>query len=76
LLDLIDAKGIAPAIPLLEELGGWPILGTKPGGNWQEAKFDLATLITTLRKYNNKVLIDMGVGVDDKNSTNHILDVS
>ncbi|XP_052765248.1 neprilysin-1-like [Mya arenaria] len=71
--DLIEQKGVGPAIPLLEELGGWPILGSKPGGNWEESKFDLARLITTLRKYNNKVIIDMGVGIDNKNSTNHIV---
>lgn len=74
--DLIDKKGIEPAIPLLDELGGWPILGDKPGGGWREEHFDLARLITTLRKYNNKVLIDMGVEVDDMNSTQHIISVS
>ncbi|KAH3712314.1 hypothetical protein DPMN_072009 [Dreissena polymorpha] len=74
--DLINQKGIEPAIPLLNELGGWPILGDKPGGGWREERFDLARLITTLRKYNNKVLIDMGVDVDDMNSTQHIISVS
>ncbi|XP_052252371.1 neprilysin-4-like isoform X2 [Dreissena polymorpha] len=74
--DLINQKGIEPAIPLLNELGGWPILGDKPGGGWREERFDLARLITTLRKYNNKVLIDMGVDVDDMNSTQHIISFS
>ncbi|XP_053381841.1 neprilysin-like [Mercenaria mercenaria] len=70
---LIEQKGISVAIPLLNELGGWPILGNKPGGNWNENDFDLAKIITTLRKYNNKVIIDMGVGLDDKNSSYHII---
>lgn len=72
-IDLIEKKGISVAIPLLNELGGWPILGNKSGGNWSESEFDLAEVITTLRKYNNKVIIDMGVGLDDKNSTYHII---
>lgn len=74
--DLIEQKGITVAIPLLNELGGWPIIGNNSGGNWNESDFDLAKVITTLRKYNNKVIIDMGVGLDDKNSSYHIISVS
>ena len=76
ILARIDEKGPAVAIPLLNELGGWPILGNQSGGNWNESEFDIAKVMTTLRKYNNKVIIDMGVGLDDKNSSYHIITVS
>ena len=73
---MIEKKGISPAIPLLKEFGGWPLLGNKPGGNWKENVFNLAKLLTSLKKYNNDIIIDMSVGIDDKNSTNYIVDVS
>ena len=63
-------------IPLLEELGGWPILGSHPGGNWSENDFSLSKLLISLNQYNNKPVINMFVGYDDKNSTVHIIHVS
>ncbi|KAL4217627.1 Membrane metallo-endopeptidase-like 1 [Mactra antiquata] len=71
--DLIDKKGTSVAVPLLDELGGWPVLGNQPGGHWNESDFDLAKLVATLRKYNNKVIIDMGVTIDEKNSMQRII---
>ena len=60
---------------MLNELGGWPVLGNKPGGHWNESEFDMTEVITTLRKYNNKVIIDMAVTIDIKNSTQFIIEV-
>jgi hypothetical protein len=59
----------------LEELGGWPILGTGPGGNWSENEFSLSKLLISLHQYNNYPVIGMFVGYDDRESTKNIIHV-
>ncbi|XP_022336813.2 neprilysin-like [Crassostrea virginica] len=69
----IDSRGIAPTFGLLKELGGWPVLGDKNGGSWNESDYDLTTLLLNLMKYNNKPLINLYVYTDSKNSTTRII---
>ncbi|XP_060072891.1 neprilysin-like [Ylistrum balloti] len=71
--DLIKQRNISVAFPLLNDLGGWPVLGSKPGGNWNESDYDLTRLLIGLIKYNNKPLIQMYVYTDVKNSTVRII---
>lgn len=65
---VIDERDLKPAFDLLQELGGWPVIGM-----WQEDTFDLIELLATLRLYNNKILVDQWVGPDDKNSDVNII---
>ncbi|KAK3104371.1 hypothetical protein FSP39_000406 [Pinctada imbricata] len=65
---LIEDLGTTVVTPLLEELGGWPLLG-----NWTEADHTLTSLLVKLAKYNNKPIIDLYVYTDLKNSTVRIL---
>ena len=74
--DLIEQKNLSVAIPLLNELGGWPVLGSNPGGNWNSANFDLVSLLVRLRAYNNRPLVSQYVSSDYKNSTQRIIYVS
>ncbi|KAL3862327.1 hypothetical protein ACJMK2_008304 [Sinanodonta woodiana] len=71
--DLIEKRNISVAIPLLEELGGWPVLGNQPGGNWKELDFDLIHLLVGLMKYGNTPLITMNVNSDAKESTRRVI---
>jgi len=57
-------------------LGGWPILGSADGGSWVEADFNLTTLLTVLRKYNNQPLMSLYVSSDLKSTEDHIIYVS
>ena len=74
--DLIEQKNTSVTLPLLQELGGWPVLGSNPGGHWNETNFNLVSLLVTLRKYNNKPVMELNVGSDARNSTQHIIYVS
>ncbi|KAL3861161.1 hypothetical protein ACJMK2_007226, partial [Sinanodonta woodiana] len=67
---LIEQRGLEPVITLLDELGGWPVVGN---GAWKEEEFDLIDLLVKLRLYNNKLLIDQWVGADDKNSDVNVI---
>ena len=42
----IEKENLTSIVNALEELGGWPILGTAPGGNWNATSFDLMHLLT------------------------------
>ena len=53
-------------------LGGWPVTDR----SWDDSSFDLATLLGTLRKlYSFTPLVRMHVGVDEKNSAAHRIQV-
>ena len=60
----------------MQEIGGWPVLGTNPGGSWNEASFDIVSLLVNLKKYNNAPVMRLYVSSDVKNSTQRILYVS
>lgn len=69
---VIEQRDHRPLTDLLLRLGGWPVLDA----NWNPMTFDLETLLATLRLYSNRVLINVWVGADDKNSDVNIIMVS
>ncbi|XP_061162969.1 neprilysin-like isoform X2 [Saccostrea echinata] len=69
----IEGEGISVALPLLKEVGGWPILGTNEGGNWKEDNFSLASLIVIINKYSNVPYIYPYVLADIKNKEQSVL---
>ncbi|XP_052819632.1 neprilysin-4-like isoform X2 [Mya arenaria] len=69
----IERKSINVSYPLLQELGGWPVLGDLEGGGYSDDSFNLTTLLRALRKYNNNPLIDIYVSSDVKDSENNII---
>ena len=72
----IEEKKTSPAVPLLNELGGWPVLGSSAGGNWSEYDFSLTKLLIVLYKYNSRPIVNMAVAGDVKESEKNILNVS
>lgn len=61
----------------MEGFGGWPVMGSHPGGNWDASQFNLEDLLIYARKGTNSLpLIDIGVSQDDKQPTKYILYVS
>ena len=57
---------------MLAELGGWPVLDD----DWDELTFDLETTVAKLRLYGSRALVNMWVGVDDRQSDVHVIAVS
>ena len=41
----IEKENMTAFMTILDELGGWPILGTATGGNWNETSFNLNDLL-------------------------------
>ena len=74
--ELIETRNLSVLYPLLQEFGGWPILGNTPGGMWNDSNFDLTDLLISLLKYNNMPLLPLWVGLDDKNNTIRTIFVS
>lgn len=74
--ELIEQKGPSVLTDLLEELGGWPVLGDFYGVKWDPTTFNLTNLILGLLKYNNRVLMDLYSSTDSKNTSTRILFVS
>ncbi|XP_053378445.1 neprilysin-like [Mercenaria mercenaria] len=72
-LKKIEDRNSTVAIPLLNEMGGWPVLGSNQGGNWSASNFNLSQLLILLRKYNNVPLIDIFIYSDIKDSDNYII---
>ncbi|KAK3095559.1 hypothetical protein FSP39_016105 [Pinctada imbricata] len=70
---LIEQRDVSVIFPFLKDLGGWPLLGNKPGGHWNESDFSLTTLLLKLRRLNNSPLIDLYVSSDEKNSSRRVL---
>lgn len=74
--ELVEEKGPEVLTDLLEELGGWPVLGDFYGVKWDSTTFNLTHLILGLLKYNNRVLMDLYSSTDSKNTSARILFVS
>ncbi|XP_022096957.1 membrane metallo-endopeptidase-like 1 [Acanthaster planci] len=73
-LDTINSLDAKPLTDNLEAVGGWPVLGTNPGGNWSEDNYEFEDLSAMLyREYGINVVVAAWVGVDDKNSSLHVL---
>ncbi|XP_077998818.1 endothelin-converting enzyme homolog [Glandiceps talaboti] len=72
--DTIERKDAMPLIHLLEFLGGWPVLGSSPGGRWEESNFDLTNLLSTINKVMDEgSIVATFVSRDDKNPSRNIL---
>ncbi|KAH3821495.1 hypothetical protein DPMN_123259 [Dreissena polymorpha] len=70
----IEDLGLTYIQSYLTALGGFPVLASKPGGNWVAAGFDLVNLLVRTRNGTNILpLIDVGVVQDDKNPSKYIL---
>lgn len=72
---LIEADGLTTIKEILKQLGGWPVL---EGDKWSEGDFDWRQSVYKFRKagYSVDYFIDFSVGIDLKNSTQRIIDVS
>ncbi|KAL5015470.1 hypothetical protein ScPMuIL_009740 [Solemya velum] len=69
-----EERGISVLLPLLQELGGWPLLGNASGlPVWNESESNLPDLLIKLKKYSNTPLFGMGVSVDRKQSSRRLI---
>lgn len=71
----IEKAGFEPLHKILRQLGTWPVL---EGDNWKEDQFSWVDSVYRFRKlgYSVDYFIDFSIGVDLKNSTKRIIDVS
>lgn len=72
-IDTIEEKDAQPLTDVLEELGGWPVLGNQPGGNWQQSRYNFEDLWAKLTAYDRYILIEGYVGVRPKDSLTRVL---
>lgn len=72
---LIEERGVKPLLTISEKLGGWPVL---MGKTWDEANWNWTQSVKDFRDmgYSMDYIIDFSVGIDLKNSTKRIIDVS
>lgn len=59
----------------LEKIGGWPVLGLKPGGHWNKSAFDLVSELLALKVLGMPPIIHMFVGIDEKDSGKRIIQI-
>ena len=66
---------MAPLHKILKSLGGWPVLD---GDAWKDDDFEWTKSVYKFRKigYSVDYFIDFSIGVDLKNSTKRVIDVS
>lgn len=71
----IEEDGLKTIKEILHNLGGWPAL---EGDDWNEESFDWKQAVYNYRfaGYSVDYLIDFSVGIDLKNSSKRIIDVS
>ncbi|XP_072047754.1 membrane metallo-endopeptidase-like 1 [Amphiura filiformis] len=75
-LETIEAKNSTPLVQIVTKFGGWPVLGDKEGGSWNNADFDFETLLANFGKeLGQSVIISSGVDTDLENSSKHILSI-
>lgn len=72
-IDLIDKRDISVLFPVLEELGGWPVLGNSTGGRLTFDNYSLNELFGRLMRYYNSPLISMYVYQDYKQNNRNII---
>lgn len=71
-LETIDERKESPLLNILNEMGGWPLLGSNQTTNYTH----WVDVMAKLRLLNNDVLISMWIGPDGKNSEHHVIQVS
>jgi hypothetical protein len=59
----------------LDSIGGWPVLGTKPGGNWNESSFDIMSDLVFIRYSGVSPFIQVFLGLDEKDSGKRMIKV-
>ncbi|XP_033763934.1 neprilysin-1-like isoform X2 [Pecten maximus] len=69
----MESLGVAEGIAFIKELGGWPVLGNKPGG--QARALGLEELLKRTRKYSNRPILDMYVYDDSKDVQHNIMNI-
>ncbi|XP_033642462.1 neprilysin-1-like [Asterias rubens] len=70
----IEKAGTKPLVDLLTALGGWPVLGTNPGGNWDKTTYKFETFLARLiSQYNIDAIISSWVSSDSKNSSGYVV---
>ncbi|XP_022109951.1 endothelin-converting enzyme homolog isoform X2 [Acanthaster planci] len=75
--DTINDLEATPLIDILDSLGGWPVLGSNPGGNWFQSSYLFEKLWATLSsQYDVKPIISTGVQINIENSREYILQVN
>lgn len=75
ILARIEEQGLEPLHRILKDLGGWPVLMKDA---WVEDDFNWKESVYKFRKvgYSIDYFIDFSIGIDLKNNTRRILDVS
>ena len=68
----IEARGDQPVRELVDGLGGWPVIDP----DWDDEQFDLINVLAKLRLLNNRILVNIWVSSDDKNSEVNIIQAS
>ena len=71
-VDLIEQRGADPLWTILDQLGGWPVVKD----TWKEEDFDWIKLMAEMCLYNRRVLINIWVSSDDKDSDSNVIYVS
>lgn len=75
--EILETLGLNYIHQYMEELGGFPSLEQKPGGKWDETKFNFEDLMIRIKNRTNFIpVIDVDVTQDDKNPSKYILYVS
>ncbi|XP_033642275.1 neprilysin-4-like [Asterias rubens] len=75
--ETINKEREQPLIQMLDSVGGWPVLGDRPGGNWNPSTFTFESLWVTLaKKFDMLAIISVWVGVDEKESSEHVLKIN
>ena len=68
--DSIEVRQEEPLLELLGHFGGWPVL---EGNSWKADNFSWINLVTSLRHFNNDILVMIWVGPDGKDSNDFIV---
>lgn len=71
----IEEQGLTPLLIIIKKLGGWPVL---EGEMWKDTNFNWISSVYNFRElgYSVDYFLDFSIGVDLKNSTKRVLDVS
>ena len=72
----INLVGAKPLQDIIKDIGGWGISNNASGKLWDENKWNLSDMLTTVqRKYAVFSFFETDVSIDDKNSSKHVIKV-
>ncbi|XP_078330083.1 endothelin-converting enzyme 1-like isoform X2 [Crassostrea virginica] len=69
----IEKQGVDPVIKLIRDLHSWPLTSSH-GLTWMEASWDFLRALATNHMTGFSALFSMSVSVDDKNSSQYIIE--